>query len=209
MKFPTFLSNIKYHLPLLYRSQKPQHFEDQYLADEYQDEVYQYAKELVVKSKYESIIDVGCGSGFKLIKYFENYNTIGIETEPCFSFLNQKYPSKKWLLATEAEKDIEHQNLKADLIICSDVIEHFEQPEKLLNFLKSITFKKLIVSTPDRTVLIEQKKASYFGPSWNPCHAREWTKTELTNYLSMFFNITNTTHCHLQKECMLFECEPF
>lgn len=208
MKFPTFISNIKYHLPLLYRSQKPLHFEDQNLADEYQDEVYLYAKELALKHQFESVIDVGCGSGFKLIKYFETYQTIGIETEPCFSFLTQKYPSKKWLLSTDSEKNIEHQNLKADLVICSDVIEHFEQPEKLLLFLKNIKFKKLIISTPDRAILIQQKKATHFGPSWNPCHAREWTKNELTAYLSMFFRIINSSHCSLQKECMLFECEP-
>jgi SAM-dependent methyltransferase len=205
MIFPTIFSNIKYKLPLFYKAQKPLHFEDQKLTDEYQDEVYAYAHQLAIGNMYESVIDIGCGSGFKLMKYFEKFQTIGVETEPCFSFLKQQYPTKKWLLSANAEKDITLKNLQADIVICCDVIEHFERPEKLLSFLKTINFKKLIISTPDRAVLIQQKKATPNGPAWNPCHAREWSFEELSDYISVHFKITKAFHCQIQKECMVFE----
>lgn len=205
MIFPTIFSNIKYKLPLFYKAQKPQHFEDQKLTDEYQDEVYAYAHKLAIDNMYESVIDIGCGSGFKLMKYFENFKTIGVETEPCFSFLQQQYPTKKWLLSGNAEKDIALENLEADIVICSDVIEHFEKPEKLLLFFKKINFKKLIISTPDRAILVQQKKATQNGPPWNPCHAREWNFEELSVYISTYFKISKAFHCQIQKECMIFE----
>lgn len=207
MNFPTIISNVKYKLPLFYRSQKPAHFEDQNLEDEYQNEVYEYAHKLATNHKFKSVIDIGCGSGFKLIKYFNYFDTIGVETEPCFSYLKQHYPTKKWLLSGAAEKDINLENLAADIVICSDVIEHFEKPEKLLIFLKSIQFTKLIISTPDRPVLIQQKKGTQYGPSWNPCHAREWNFEELSSYLSIYFKVISAFHCPIQKECMVFELE--
>ena len=40
-------------------------------------------------------IDVGCGSGWKLVKYIsEEFRTIGIDTEPALSFLKKKYPNQ-------------------------------------------------------------------------------------------------------------------
>jgi hypothetical protein len=40
-------------------------------------------------------IDVGCGSGWKLVKYIsEEFRTIGIDTEPALSFLKKKYPKQ-------------------------------------------------------------------------------------------------------------------
>ena len=39
------------------------------------------------------VIDVGCGSGWKLVNYLsKEFTTIGIETEPALSFLRRTYP---------------------------------------------------------------------------------------------------------------------
>ncbi len=40
-------------------------------------------------------IDVGCGSGWKLVNYLSGeFHTIGIETEPALSFLRKTYPDQ-------------------------------------------------------------------------------------------------------------------
>ena len=42
-----------------------------------------------------TVIDVGCGSGWKLVNYLsEEFKTIGIETEPALTFLREKYPGQ-------------------------------------------------------------------------------------------------------------------
>ena len=42
-----------------------------------------------------TVIDIGCGSGWKLVNYLsKEFETIGIETEPAISFLREKYPDK-------------------------------------------------------------------------------------------------------------------
>jgi hypothetical protein len=54
------------------------------------------------KSKRKLVaIDVGCGSGWKLVNILSNeFQTIGIETEPALSFLRNKYPDKVSLSST-------------------------------------------------------------------------------------------------------------
>ena len=42
-----------------------------------------------------TVIDIGCGSGWKLVNYLSReFQTIGIETEPAISFLRDKYPDQ-------------------------------------------------------------------------------------------------------------------
>ena len=79
------------------------HFNDTGLTGEYQKEVYLLSRDLLRKmSKLENkkgseltAIDVGCGSGWKLVNYIsKEFRTIGIDTEPALSFLKQKYPQQ-------------------------------------------------------------------------------------------------------------------
>ncbi len=202
MKWPNIVANFRLKLPLYYRRQIPLHFDDSKLTDEYQNEVYEKALEIAVENQYQSILDVGCGSGYKLMKYFSDYNTTGIETEPCFSALQKKYPDRHWMLTNNPEKTIEVSDLSADLVICSDVIEHFIDPVYLIQYLKKIDFKTLIISTPDRAVFLKIKKATAIGPPWNPCHAQEWTAKEFVKLLKPHFKHLTLHHCKKQIECM-------
>ena len=66
------------------------HYDDTGNTDGFQDDVYNYAKTLVNEYNLITIGDIGCGSGYKLIKYFGDktkYKTIGLEIEPTLSFL--------------------------------------------------------------------------------------------------------------------------
>ena len=80
----------KYFLPKNYKHRlNNTHHIDLNETDKYQKEVYIYAKNIMEKYNLNNIIDIGCGSGFKLINYLGIYNTIGYETEPCISFLKK------------------------------------------------------------------------------------------------------------------------
>ena len=77
------------------------HFDDTGFTGEFQKEVYMLARTILRKmSKSQSnrkllAIDVGCGSGWKLVNYLSReFHTIGIETEPALSFLKKTYPEQ-------------------------------------------------------------------------------------------------------------------
>lgn len=188
----------------------PKHYNAIGSTDEGQNEVYMFAKKLSDEKQFNKIIDLGCGSGFKLIKYFNDKDTIGIETEPCLSFLKTNHPNKKWLNSGESEKSfIEYKDF-CDILICADVIEHILNPDDLIENIKQYNFKYLIISTPDRAILKTMKgygNKSWFGPPINKSHVREWAFEEFYNYLKEHFKNVNGFHCKKQKECMFFVCE--
>lgn len=184
------------------------HHVDNHYTDEGQKEVYEYAKKIATEKKYKTIVDVGCGSGFKLIKYFSDFKTIGYEVEPAISFLRENYPDREWRDSGEAEKSFNYDGQeKCDLVICSDVVEHIENPDSLLEYLKSFNAKAIIISTPCREVLCKSEKyrgtygGTYNGPPINRCHVREWTSSEFINYLSQHFNVKESKLGEQQIEC--------
>lgn len=184
------------------------HHIDNTYTDEGQDEVYQYAKKIATENGYKRIIDIGCGSGFKLMKYFSDLKTIGYEVEPAISFLRETYPDKVWRDSGESEVSFNYKNkTKCDLIICSDVIEHILNPDDLLDFLKHFNSKAIIISTPCREVLCKSDRYkdiyenTFYGPPLNPCHVREWTSEEFINYLSNHFIVQESFHGINQIEC--------
>jgi SAM-dependent methyltransferase len=189
----------------------PMHYNDSNQTDFWQKEVYYYAKKVMTDNNFKSVVDVGCGSGFKLIKYLGEFDTTGVDTDPCYSMLISRYPSRKWLKSGEPEKSFANHNLECDVIICSDVIEHIVNPINLINYIRSIKSKYVIFSTPDREVLRKMPRfgdAAWYGPPVNNAHVREWTSSEFNNFISKYFEVVSYHHCYEQIECMVFLCKP-
>ncbi len=157
-------------------------FDDTSNTDEWQKEVYLLAKDILAEKGFQSVIDIGCGSGYKLIQYLGAYKTIGIEVGKTYQWLKQNYPGREWLLFDETNPT----TLYTDLIICSDVIEHNENPDSLIAFIRSIQSKQIIFSTPERNGIAGKKD---YGPPENLSHYREWDAHEFKNYISRYFVI--------------------
>lgn len=151
-------------------------------TDQWQKEVYELAAAVAGENNYRSVIDVGCGSAYKLIHYLGGYDVIGIENDYTFQWLKKKYPGRKWMSFEKTDPVL----LSADLLICSDVIEHFKNPDDLLRFIGAIQSKKIMISTPERD---RQAGKNDYGPPENPYHYREWNAEEFLNYISQWFII--------------------
>jgi len=155
-------------------------FDDTANTDEWQKEVYELVATIAQEFNYPSIIDVGCGSAYKLVNMLGEYDTVGIEVSPIYEWLRKKYPTKKWLRFDETAPS----QLHADLVICADVIEHIDNPDNLLDFIDEINFQQLLISTPERDAVAGRND---FGPPENPAHYREWNAVEFKNYLRRWF----------------------
>lgn len=158
------------------------HFDDTGNADEYQNGVYRQMKLFFDSKNLNSIIDIGCGSGFKLMKYFSDDKTLGLEVPPALDHLRAKYPDRTWAFSDFNQAPIE----KHDMVIAIDVVEHLHDPGELLRYIKRLRCKYVGLSTPDRSRMSLRSKV---GPPVNPAHVREWTKKEFDEYVSSFFEI--------------------
>jgi 2-polyprenyl-3-methyl-5-hydroxy-6-metoxy-1,4-benzoquinol methylase len=187
----------------------PAHHNDIVWKDEYQKEVYLFCRDFMKKNNLNSVIDVGCGSAYKLTTILSEFNTIGVETEPCYTYLKKTYPNLKWVLSGENEKTFRFDdcNNNPEVVICSDVIEHIINPDILVDYLLSLKSKYYIISTPCREVLCKHPKFSnrhknaWQGPPTNKCHVQEWTMEEFKQYISEKFSILSSHYCDNQIEC--------
>lgn len=161
---------------------KPQYYDDTHSSDDGQDEVYRFAKEIADQYDLKSVIDIGCGSGYKLLKYFRNHATIGLDVPETCAFLHKRYPNRQWAVSDFTAV----ATPKADLVITSDVIEHVPDPDALLQYILRIAPRYVVLSTPDRNLF---RVGTHDGPPSNPTHLREWSMAELHTYLSVYFEI--------------------
>jgi SAM-dependent methyltransferase len=159
-----YIHRTKYH-----------HWDDMNFEDQWQKEVYQKALTLVQED--DRIADIGCGSGYKLMRYFREKHFIGYEIEPTLSKLRERYPNRYW-----GKSGI--PLLKFDIVICSDVIEHVLDPDELINYLKTANARDYVISTPDRDLVYG---GEHNGPPRNGSHIREWNYEEFGRYLRKHF----------------------
>lgn len=154
--------------------------------DELQDEVYHKAKEIQLTHNYKSILDIGTGSGYKLLKYFKDDMICGTEVPPNLDWLRKTYPEYTWIDGMAAMEIQTPYNI----IICADVIEHVLHPELLIEYILKIDFNYLVISTPDRDkVQMKQRGYLHDGPPNKPSHIREWSKNEFNMYMKQNFKV--------------------
>src|ERR1700678_251220 len=162
------------------REDAQQGFEnEQRSKDEWQNEVYACAREIALERGFKSVLDLGTGGGFKLLKYFAEFETLGVDLPENVKFLREKYRNRKW------ESFFAGPGTAFDLVICADAIEHVDNPDTIIGYIKIAEPKAVVISTPDRALLPSGKD----GPPFNPAHVREWTFEEFENYISQYFNI--------------------
>lgn len=154
-------------------------FDDTPFKDEWQKEVYTFARQVADNHEIKSIADIGTGSGFKLLNNFKEHNTLGIDLPTTVEWLTRQYPDRVWSDKFEPVTGY-------DLIISSDVIEHLPDPDVLLDLIIKSKPKFVVLSTPDRDLRgIEER----FGPPTNITHVREWNMPEFKSYINSKLNV--------------------
>ena len=120
-------------------------------------------------------------------KVYELFRKVVNECEisnPTISLLRKKYPNKTWVTS-----NFESIPFKTDLLICADVIEHVMNPDELMSYIMKMNPEHLVISTPDRDLLVQLIQRDNNGPPKNPYHVREWSFGEFAEYISQFFDI--------------------
>ena len=165
--------------------EQPSYFDDTKLNEQWQWEVYLAARSLMRKHALETVCDVGCGSGYKLVNLLGQFETVGIDLPETIAKVRRKYPDRQWLARSFEELRLP----KYDLVICADVIEHVSNPDALMHFITAIADKWIIMSTPAREVFYSKKSHYQLGPPSNAAHLREWTMKEFRSYVSRFMHV--------------------
>ncbi len=182
---------------------EPEFFDDTQNTENWQREVYLYAQKLMTGHGLKRVYDVGCGSGYKLIHYLGEFDTVGFDLPATVGFLRRKYPDRHWEVG-----DFNGSVRAPDLVVCSDVIEHLPDPDALMAFLVRMNAPHIVLSTPTRRLLYRRSSSFQFGPPANPSHCREWNFDEFAEYVSGHFSIVDHRITNREQGTQMVYCVP-
>lgn len=151
---------------------------------------------LQIKNDVDSITEVGCGEG-----HLANHiHSLGItEKISCCDFSEQVIEIAKMNYQNANirfyKKDIYHvgSEERADLIVCCEVLEHLEEPQKALEKIASIAGKYCLLSVPNEPLwkvlnLCRGRYVRHLGNT--PGHINHWNCHRFVDLISQYFEVT-------------------
>jgi hypothetical protein len=177
------------------------YYDDTSNTNQWQMEVYKFAREVLDQKKLKYVCDIGCGSAYKLLKYFGDCNTVGLDVAKTCKWLRAKYSSREWV-------ELDFSNvpaLQADLVIAADVVEHLLYPDMMMNYISTLNPEFVVFSTPDRNLLVG---GAHNGPPGNPAHIREWNFAEFGAYMASRFQVLDHFISNSRQSTQCALCAP-
>lgn len=104
----------------------------------------------ILKNAKGEVLIIGCGSEDEMSILNDKCNGIGIDiSENAIKKSKEKYPKYTYLIADA--RNLPFQDGRFDFVICSEVIEHIPQNEKVISEIKRVLKNSgiLILTTPN------------------------------------------------------------
>lgn len=151
----------------------------------YQFSVYRRAAALLRRERIGTLVDVGCGVAMKLEwihRKLPNVRIVGIDHPKAVEFCRVRHPFGEWIADNIENPGDSARHICGPLVVCSDVIEHVLDPDRLLEYLRDRLAPGgwILLSTPERDLA----RGHDCLRSPNPAHVREWNRAELASYLA-------------------------
>lgn len=160
------------------------------LMDRFYEAFLHQAKEL----DPQSVLDVGCGEGFTLEKLKNREigkRLVGIDFLDTAIQIGKR--ERPYLDLSQGNiYDIPYKDNEFDLVICSEVLEHVDDPKKGLSELERVTKKYALLSVPNEPFfmlsnLIRGKNISRFGNDIE--HINHWSMFGFEKFVLTKFDV--------------------
>lgn len=142
------------------------------------------------------VLDLGCGEGFIIDLLSKKYTQLKIEgidfSEEALKITREKHPNVKLYLNSVLELPEDIYTKEYDLLIMTEVLEHITDYQTVLDNLKRIHFKTLVLSVPNEPLfslsnLVFGKNIKRFGK--DPEHVNYWNAESLRKLLEQNFRV--------------------
>jgi 2-polyprenyl-3-methyl-5-hydroxy-6-metoxy-1,4-benzoquinol methylase len=153
--------------------------------------------ELVGRTGARNAHEVGCGEGELAIRLARS----GIRMRGTDAFPQVLEEARRRAATAGVEIDFEATPVeeldparhRAELIVCCEVLEHLEAPERALDVLATLANPWLIASVPREPLwrALNLARLSYVGELGNtPGHLNHWSKRDFVRFLTRRFEVT-------------------
>lgn len=141
-----------------------------------------------------SVLDVGCGEGFTLAKLKKakiGKTLEGIEyVDDAITLGKKLHPSLKIKKGTIYK--LPYKANSFDVVLCTEVLEHLEDPEHALRELKRVTKKYLVLSVPNEPLFTIQRilrGKNVFKLGAHPEHIQHWSSNSFKQFVQKHVKI--------------------
>jgi 2-polyprenyl-6-hydroxyphenyl methylase/3-demethylubiquinone-9 3-methyltransferase len=153
-------------------------------ARQLQVHAYLEAARLIRREGLKSVLDVGCGTGCKLVAHLEPVaeTSVGIDQQTVIDLARNLHPhARSQFVVADLERSDQTDLGTFDLIVSIDVIEHLLDPDLLLDFIRAHCHGEswVVLATPERDL----RRGPDNMKSPRREHVREWNRSELRRYL--------------------------
>jgi 2-polyprenyl-3-methyl-5-hydroxy-6-metoxy-1,4-benzoquinol methylase len=156
--------------------------------------------DLVERTGATEAHEVGCGEGELAIRLARR----GMRVRGTDAFSQVLEEARRRAAAAGVEIDFEAVPVEqleaarhsAELIVCCEVLEHLEDPERALEVLAGLARPWLIASVPREPLwrALNLARLSYVGELGNtPGHLNHWSKRDFVRFLTPRFEVVEST----------------
>ncbi len=153
--------------------------------------------DLVKGLDFQKVLEIGCGEGvflYNLKDHLEGKDVTGIDIDP-----DEIETAKKNVgfakLSTASGDHLPFEDKSFDLVFCCEVLEHVEDPEKVLKEMKRVSSKYCIVSVPNEPLwrILNFARGAYMSDWGNtPGHLNHWSPSAFRKQVGSHFKILKT-----------------
>lgn len=142
---------------------------------------------LLNPKKRENVLDIGCNTGELCHILSKNYNIYaeGVDiNESAINIAKKRYPKLRFFAGNINNIKIRK---RYDVVIMMQVIEHLEEPEKMLKTVKEHLEDngRIIISTPNKWAFVDKLKCKAVGKkfAYDPTHVQLFNPPNLKKLL--------------------------
>lgn len=148
----------------------------------------------VVPLHPESVLDVGCGEGMvlrSLESQLAQATCTAVDLDPA-EVVDAQRNLPGCQVGVASGLALPFGNNRFDLVICSEVLEHVEEPEKLLSELSRVSAKHVLVSVPREPIWrgLNMLRGAYLREWGNTTgHINHWSSRSFERFVETEFDI--------------------
>jgi 2-polyprenyl-3-methyl-5-hydroxy-6-metoxy-1,4-benzoquinol methylase len=152
---------------------------------------------LVRKIKPTRLHEVGCGEGYWVLRWLgEGIDARGTDFSTQVIAMAKANARRQGAdperFTVRSIYDMDPRTDAAGLVVCCEVMEHLEEPERALEALSHVVRSDLIISVPREPVwrALNLARGKYIGALGNtPGHLQHWSKHGVTALASRYFDV--------------------
>ncbi len=153
-------------------------------------------RDLSRASGAREVLEVGCGEGhLSAVLASDGRSVRGIDISPSVIEQARSHPENRAHGArfeVGSVYDLSAEADAAELVVCCEVLEHLEDPEKALAILARLARPHLLVSVPREPIwrMLNLARGRYLGACGNtPGHIQHWSQRDFLAMLAAYVDV--------------------